>query len=708
MRACLTRRRIGAQPAAAALGAILLSCALSRPVAAVEAPAPASVAVTAQAPKPLTLAEFLAPAEISLLSISPKGDRIAYVLTENGIDALIVQVLGSEKKNLLLWTTKADAREEKAKQRQYISYLSWKSDARLVATVVAPYADDSRREAVWRSVAVHYVVDADGDKKAMPINEKNADTRSAKVERSSILDPLRNDPDHILMEFVPFGFWGPEIDRVDIRDGSRVVLERPDANVLLFGVDRKGNIVTRYVAHVDGTVTVEGRAVGEKRWVKLFDIAKKTLKAASDWAVLAPGGDDVLYVTARRDVGTGDTQEVRTYNLRTATLGPVVWSHPKYDVEDIILSERTGELLAGCYWADVYECDFKDPALQANLKGLSTYFHHARSIVIASKSDDDKTWILHVDGPEEPAAYYLYDVTAHRVENLGDRFPQLSADRLGRMRRFEYQAADKTPLFAYVTEPPGAGPGPLPLVVMPHGGPEVRDYLGYDTWVQFLATRGYVVLQPNFRGSGGFGRKFAEAGYREWGGLMHDDVTQAVKALIASGRVDPSRICIVGASYGGYEALWAAHAEPDLYKCAVSIDGLSDLTADMNWQRQRGVDSIVYKYLAKVEGDPKVDSDRMAAKSPITYAKSWTTPVLLIHGDQDDNVDVSQSRRMNQALLSEHKSVRYVEVKKMGHGPETDDETTQVFGAIETFLAPYLKPAVPPAPITKTTDASKP
>jgi dipeptidyl aminopeptidase/acylaminoacyl peptidase len=312
--------------------------------------------------------------------------------------------------------------------------------------------------------------------------------------------------------------------------------------------------------------------------------------------------------------------------------------------------------------------------------------------------------VLKVSGPEEPSVYYLFDVKAHNIESLANAMPRFNTETLGPMRRFDYTARDGAALFAYVTEPPHAGPGPLPLVVLPHGGPEVSDHFEYDTWVQYLATRGYVVLQPIFRGSGGYGRKFAEAGYGEWGGRMHDDVADAAKALIASGRIDASKVCVAGVSYGGYEALWSAHAQPDLYKCAISVAGLSDLKTDMNWERHYGTDSFVYKYWLRAMGDPKTEADKLVARSPVTHVKTWTVPVLLIHGDKDDNVDIAQARIMKRALEAEHKPVRYVEIKGMGHGPGTDEEWTRVLTEMDSFLAIYLRPAA--APLAKPATAA--
>jgi cephalosporin-C deacetylase-like acetyl esterase len=169
------------------------------------------------------------------------------------------------------------------------------------------------------------------------------------------------------------------------------------------------------------------------------------------------------------------------------------------------------------------------------------------------------------------------DFSAGTADIVWEQYPDLAGATLGEVRTISYQARDNATIPAYVTIPPGVKPENLPLVVLPHGGPEARDYPTFDWQAQFLATRGYAVLQPQFRGSTGFGEEYRKAGYRQWGGVMQNDITDGVKALIEQGLADPRRICIFGASYGGYAALAGAAFTPGLYACAVSVNGISDL-----------------------------------------------------------------------------------------------------------------------------------
>ena len=279
---------------------------------------------------------------------------------------------------------------------------------------------------------------------------------------------------------------------------------------------------------------------------------------------------------------------------------------------------------------------------------------------------------------------------------LGQVAPALDSSALGHTRRFDFKTRDGVDLSGYLTLPPVApGAHPPPLIVMPHGGPEVRDALDFNVWTQYLASRGYAVLQPNYRGSSGFGRAFAHAGYGEWGGRIVEDIEDSLKAAIASGQVDPKRVCIVGARLT--EAMRRSTRPPpgpDLYKaCAVSVDGIADLNEDLSWDRRMyGEDSDTYRYLSKAEGGVGKDGASVASKSPIHYTKSWTVPTLLIHGDADDNVYVEQSRGMHRALEAEHVSVRYDEIKDMGHGPSTRKEWTRVLTEIGDFVGQYIGP----------------
>ncbi len=326
-----------------------------------------------------------------------------------------------------------------------------------------------------------------------------------------------------------------------------------------------------------------------------------------------------------------------------------------------------------------------DPAAQKRYASLGRTFA-GRYVEIASRSADNKRIIVEVDGASAPKTYYLVDYVAKSADIVGEEFPGLADKPQGTVRRFEYDARDKYALFGYLTIPPGAEEKNLPLVVLPHGGPESDDTPWFDWWSQFLASRGYAVLRPQFRGSTGLGDAHRLAGRGQWGRRMQDDVTDGVKALIAQGIVDPKRVCIVGASYGGYAALAGAAYTPELYACAVSVAGVSDLTEMLAWNEKLGGDeSNSFYYWRDSIGD-SLDA-RIAAVSPARSAASIRAPILLIHGTNDSVVPFEQSQMMANALKAAGKPYQLVPLEGEDHWLSTSATRTRMLSEIEKFLA---------------------
>jgi dipeptidyl aminopeptidase/acylaminoacyl peptidase len=304
-----------------------------------------------------------------------------------------------------------------------------------------------------------------------------------------------------------------------------------------------------------------------------------------------------------------------------------------------------------------------------------------------------------VTNATSPGGYYIYDAEKKTANEIGQVRPSLARIRPGQVFAVGYSARDGRKISGYLTAPPGwtdKSPKP-PLVVMPHGGPEVRDIYAYDPLVQFLASRGYAVFQPNYRGSAGYGREFQEAGLRHWADTVEDDITDGVKFLIDKGFADPARMCIYGASYGGYAALMGAVQHPELYKCAISASGPTDLTRMLKWERnEHGADSLNYKYWVSQIGDPGEDRALIEAASPALHADRVQHPVLLIHGKQDHTVPYEQSEFMLAALKKAGKEAQLASFETAAHGFAGRDQK-RFFAELEAFLGANLGvPVVPP------------
>jgi dipeptidyl aminopeptidase/acylaminoacyl peptidase len=384
---------------------------------------------------------------------------------------------------------------------------------------------------------------------------------------------------------------------------------------------------------------------------------------------------------------------LRIYDFDHHSFSDPVWPELKYDVSDVVYHDGDKALAGVCYTADAYQCDFSNAALEADYRAAQASFKEPRSLTPLSMSDDGRYWLFGVQGPTEPGAYYVFDRKTKTMALAANRHPELPSSKLGPMQAFTYTAGDGTQIHAYLTRPPHAPAGPLPLIVMPHGGPEARDSLTFDIWAEILATRGYMVLQPNFRGSAGYGHKFIAAGFRQWGGKMQDDITDGVMSLIKTGQADPNRVCIFGASFGGYAALYGAARSPDLYKCAASFAGVADLEALVNWERTTKGHESRYLYANRSIGDPVRDAAKLKAASPLTYASRLNVPVLLIHGTEDRSVPIAQSQAMDKALRAARKDVRFISFPGEGHADWSPRDEQAALSEVAGFIEGHIAPA---------------
>ncbi|PQA87491.1 alpha/beta hydrolase family protein [Hyphococcus luteus] len=336
--------------------------------------------------------------------------------------------------------------------------------------------------------------------------------------------------------------------------------------------------------------------------------------------------------------------------------------------------------------------EFFDPALEDALASAQATFPEA-SVWLTDWTDDFETMIIRVEGAAAPPVYYLYRPGERRMSRAGAVYKGISEDQLGSVKIMKFEARDGEQISSILTLPPsGAVKGGYPTIIMPHGGPAAYDAVGFDWKAQFFASRGYAVIQPNFRGSSGFGRAFEEAGHGEWGrGVMQHDVTDAAEAAVKAGVADPERMCIVGSSYGGYAALAGGAFTPELYKCVAAIAPVADLPQMIFTERRdSGKDSWVVSYWTKVIGDVREERDRLEDMSPSNHAEAFKAPVLLIHGNDDTVVPYRQSRIMKGALERADKDVELVKVKGGDHWLTTSEMRLETLRALGDFVDSHI------------------
>ncbi|HWD28999.1 MAG TPA: alpha/beta fold hydrolase [Rhizomicrobium sp.] len=329
---------------------------------------------------------------------------------------------------------------------------------------------------------------------------------------------------------------------------------------------------------------------------------------------------------------------------------------------------------------------FFDPADQSAWNGLTRAFPD-ETVTLASWSRDRKVVVVRVDGARDGTGYFMVDLTTHKASFLGSTYNGIEPADMQSKTAIFYTAKDGTKIPAFLTLPKGKAPKGLPLVVLPHGGPEAHDDAQFDWLSQALAARGYAVLQPQFRGSDGFGEDFLEAGYGQWGRKMQTDLSDGMRYLAAQGTIDPKRVCIVGASYGGYAALAGAALDTGAYRCAVSDSGVSDPHAMMQWIRGNGsANTTAIRYWTRFLGTEDMNDPKLDEISPLRHVDKVTIPVLLIHGSADTVVPIDQSEEFATAMRGAGKPVTFVKLDREDHWLSTSQTRAQMLKATVDFL----------------------
>jgi len=333
---------------------------------------------------------------------------------------------------------------------------------------------------------------------------------------------------------------------------------------------------------------------------------------------------------------------------------------------------------------------FFDPADERVWKAITAAYPGER-VSLESWSTDRKKIVVLVDSRTEGPAYAVVDLGTRSASWLGAQYQGLKAADIATRDPVRFKAADGLELSGYLTLPKDRPAKNLPLIVHPHGGPASRDTPGFDWWAQGMASRGYAVLQVNFRGSDGLGRKLLEAGYGEWGRKMQTDLSDGVRHLAAQGTIDPKRVCIVGASYGGYAALAGPTLDRGVYRCAVSVNGVTDLRSLVAYSSNRS-GATTRRYWNRFMGAEGRNDETLDRLSPLHLASQADAPILLIHGKDDTVVPVEQSRRMAEALAKAGRPHELVIHKGEDHWLSRGDSRLQTLEATMTFIEKHNPP----------------
>lgn len=609
--------------------------------------------------------------ELSQPALSPDGKHMAVIRPYKGRP--VVAIYDLEHTDHLPYVIPYD--------NGLISAVRWARNDRLLVTITQNLRVRGDDVNVWARLIA---IDSDGKNPVMLLNKMDDSSYNYNV---AIIDDLNGDEaDSIVMPLTRFSAYDGKTYRalfsVSLKSGYARPIAQGGHDTKMFVMDGLGHLIAR-LDRTEQPLTEHFYLYEKEKWTE-----RATYSAdggnTSGIQGLNEAGDGFLRIVNNTAAPTTAIENMPLTDKQNASL---IFQDPHYDIDDVLTDPWTDRVIGVGVVADMEQDHYFTPEMKALQRGLEAAFP-GLAVRAVTWDATKQNVIAAVDGPQMPRHYFLLNRTTHVAKSINNTYPTLEADMLGTIKPYPYKARDGLDIPAYLTLPPGKTPKALPTIILPHGGPMARDAIGFDWIAQFLANRGYVVLQPNFRGSSGYGRNFEEAGYGQWGLKMQDDVTDGVKKLIADGIADPKRICIVGASYGGYAALAGAAFTPELYACAASWAGVSDLRQFLRTRAtDYGQDSWMISSWSHYIGDRSDDADKLDAVSPARHADKIKAPILLMHGVDDSTVRIDQSEDMAAALKRAGKNVTFIPIKGETHYFKTAESRTRYLSELEKFLA---------------------
>ncbi|MBX2988386.1 MAG: S9 family peptidase [Bdellovibrionaceae bacterium] len=537
----------------------------------------------------------------------------------------------------------------------------------------------------WKGESVLYVRDFGGDENfhVFSVNVKTGAEKELTPYagvRAEMVDDLRDVSDSEVL--LSHNRRNPEVFdvyRVNVKSGVEKMVAQNPGKVAGWMTDHQGKV--RVAVESDGVNTRVLYRDNEKQKFRPI----KTLSFKDSFEPLLFTFDNKrLYVSS--NLGR-DKKSIVEYDPRTDKEIRVVYQHPDNDVSQPLVSQKR-KLLTGAMvvtWKPNYV--FFDPQREALHRRIESKLPDEEIRYVSNNKDED-LFVVRTAADDSMGAYYLYDAKKDSLKELAKLGTHLPAGQLATMRPIQYLSRDGLVINGYLTLPKGIPAKNLPVVVNPHGGPWHRDVWRYNPEAQLLANRGYAVLQMNFRGSTGYGRKFWEASFKEWGRKMQDDVSDGVGWLIEQGIANPKKICIYGGSYGGYATLAGLAFTPNLYACGVDYVGVSNLFTFMKTIPPYWKPFLDQMY--QMVGDPVKDKDMMQAASPVFHVDKIRAPLLIAQGAKDPRVNKDESDQMVAALRKRGIDVPYIVKEDEGHGFRNEENRFEFYEAMEKFLEKHL------------------
>jgi dipeptidyl aminopeptidase/acylaminoacyl peptidase len=601
----------------------------------------------------IPLRDFFRNPETAAYQISPNGQSIAFLRPyENRLNIWVQRVEGGAARRIT-GVTERD-----------ITHYFWKTDRYIL------FFQDSGGDENY------HVFSAD------PGGENVRDLTPFPDVQVRLVDDLHEHPSEIIVALNQRNKEIFDAYRLSVETGDITCIAENPGTIEHWVTDHDGNI--RVATTTDGVnASLLYRRSVEQPWRSLLTTSFResfnpqffTFDNRRLYGVSNLGRDKLAAIELDLDTG----QEVQ-----------VLAKNSQVDISALSYSRKRKVLTLAVFTTWKTERFFFDQEIEALYQELEWRLP-GYEIAITSTNDDETVFVVRTFNDRSLGAFYLYDAPSRELTKLADRAPWLPEDQLSEMNPIEYRARDGLTIHGYLTLPRGREPKSLPVVVNPHGGPWHRDSWTFIPEVQFLANRGFAVLQMNFRGSTGYGRKFWEAGFKEWGGKMQDDITDGVDWLIQQSVADPTRVAIYGASYGGYAVLEGLVKTPDLYAAGVDYVAVSNLFTFLKTIPPYWTPYLEMMY--EMVGNPEKDKEWLQQHSPALNAEKIRKPLLVAQGAKDPRVNINESNQIVDALKKRGVEVEYMVKENEGHGFQNEENRFDFYEAMERFLNKHLHAA---------------
>ncbi len=601
-------------------------------------------------PPEIALEDFFKNPEKAYFKISPDGNFISYTAPWQSRMNIFVQQVGQDSARQITFETDRD-----------IAGYIWANNEEVL------YVKDEGGNEDYKL----YAVGIDGD-------EPKCLTCFEGV-RTILIDDLEDNPSEVIIGLnkrVPYVF---DPYRLNIETGELTQLAENPGNIVGWQTDHDGKLRLAYAVKGADQVLLYRDTEDQE-----FDEILTTSWRDQFNAFFFTFDNEKLY--AASNLGR-DKAEVVIFDPRTQEEVETIYKNDEVDVTGLQYSRKDKKITSASYTTDKRQYHFFDDETKALFADLESQLP-GYEVVISASDKEETTLIVRTFSDRSRGAYYVYQVDSKELQKIADVSPWLNEDNLAEMKPVSYQSRDGITIHGYLTLPKGRSAKDLPVVVHPHGGPWARDHWGFNPEVQFLANRGYAVLQMNFRGSTGYGKEFWLKSVKQWGRAMQDDVTDGAQWLIDQGIADPERIAIYGGSYGGYAVLAGLTFTPDLYACGIDYVGVSNLFTFMEtippyWEPMR-------PQLYELVGHPQEDSLLLAERSPSLHADQIVAPLFIAQGANDPRVKKSESDQMVEAMRARGVEVEYMVKDNEGHGFRNEENRFDFYRAMEEFLAQHI------------------